>query len=520
MSGSYSDAASVLAIAQDCLGQGDAQKAYIKAKRALNLFNKESDFDGAGRALITLVGSYIAAGKLQDAKQIAEGMQADFKKAGQQKQEVMAMTCMAEVLFALGKPENALSTAAEAADLAQSVRDREAEGIALRTSIKVNLSIGNTDDALQMTFRAADLCRECKDVEGEALELLAAAEILLSRAEHVDAFSTAKKAAKLFQSVGNALGQANALATAASAAAVNGVVKQSSWRSGDAGDGAIQMSTAALRLYKSVGDVPGQMSAGNMLASFLMQVGEYEQAEKIGQDTADVCAKAGLSEQQGEALITVSDAVLQRMSARSDSLSEQKRMEMLNKAVAVATDAVSKQPEFSTSDAVQAIRAKALYQFAQATYTQTKVLGTKSTQACLDAIRTSVQIQKDQKDEAGEARSLLLLSEVALMHKNIDEAADSAERAKQLFKDLVDRPGEKKATAQVWALMSSSLWRQRTVPEPIQDASAPAGKELKFLPGIAPGAQGLQKTNGGMVYIFLDNLKGRAAKNIGGKDKK
>lgn len=516
MSGSYHDAPTVLAVAREFLAQGESQKAYIKAKRALNLFNSASDFDGAGRALTTLVGSYIAAGKLQDAKQVADGMLADFKHAGQQKHEVTAKTCIAEVLFAMDKPQNALSTVTEAADLAQSLRDREAEGLALRTHIKVNLILGNIDEALQMTFRAADLCRERKDVEGEALELSAAAEILLSRAEYVDAISTAKKAAKLFQNVGNASGQAGALLTGASAAAVNGVIRQSSWRSEDTGDGAIQMTTRALRLYKSVGDLNGQLTAGNMLASLHLQVGDYEQAEKLGQEMADICAKSGLSEQQGEALITVSDAMLQRTYARSDSLSEETRVEMLFKAVAVAVDAMNKQPEFSTSLAVQAVRAKALYQYAQAAHSLTKVLRQKSTNEVLDAVRRSVEIFKDQQDAAGEARSLLLLSEVAVLHRRIDEAADAAERAQELFKELVDREGEKKAASQLWSLRRDPLWRLRTVPEPIQDTLAPAAKESIFLPGLAPGAH-LQNVKGGTTYVFVDNLKGRAAKNIGGK---
>lgn len=519
MSGSYNDPASVLAVAQGLLGQGDAQKAYVKAKRALGLFQKESDFDGAGRALITLVGSYLAAEKFQDAMKAAEGMLAEFKKAGQRKLEVTATTCMAEVHFAMGKPEIALKVAREAIELAQELRERQAEVLALRTCVKVSLSLGDMDEALQSSFRAADLCRECKDVDGEAVELLAAAEILLSRAEWEDALSTAKKAAKLFKSVGNTQGQANALEIGATAASAAGVMKQASWGDGDAGSGAIDMSAASLKLYKLIGDGAGQISAGLMLANLQLQVGDYGHAEQTAGETAAVAGQLGLQAKKGDAHITCSDALIHKMTARQKDLSDATIAELITKAVEHAGQAVVLVPQF-VNGSIQVMRGRALRQLAHATHVQKEVIKVTdpNTQAY---IKEAVGIFQTWKEKELEAKAQLLLADIAFKAKDINEAADAVERAMQLYQELVDREGQVQAGDILFQLRTSPLWNKRVQKPALATGGAATDetKESKFLPGIAPGAQGLKNIKGGSVYIHLDNLKGRAAKNIGGKKK-
>jgi len=486
--------------AERLLKDGAPKKAAAMASKALAKLKQTGSAADVVSALQVLTRAHCATQDIQKSQAILKDFRAEFQRKGEQQSETLVICLQGDCYLANGDIEDALSMANEALELAVGQRDKKGEAAALATKAKISTQTGNTDEAITHRRAVAYILHECKDYEGEALELLSVAELHFWQAQHGECVSTAKRAAKIFRDVGHKHAEAGALRVGAEAAWAQGVMKQVRWGGED--DGALPMAMASLELYKEAGIVEGQIDLSNMIAQVLLQMGDFEEASQMVEVAMDKAQMVGNRAALGLALKTGVHALIGRMNARGANATQKSMRELADKATSAASSLVD-----LWANADKASQSEAHYVNGSALFARGQALKEKKFENALMAADRSVELAREAQQRKSEAAALVLKAQIHFAMSEINPAADALEAADAIYKEEMDVDGKENTSNILRKMRGSYEWSKRKVTPKLDGSGKPAAVE-----GVPIGATGL---NSAYVYIHFDELRGRAAKNIG-----
>jgi tetratricopeptide (TPR) repeat protein len=490
--------------AEQLLKDGEAKKAGFMASKALAKLKQDGSAADVVSALEVMTRAYCTTQDAVKALAILKDCRSEFQRKGDRHSEVLITSLQAEAHLATGSSDEALSRAEEALEMAVQDRDRLAEAAALRAKAKVCSFTGNSDETVTLSKTVAHILYECKDFEGQGLELLTVAETHFYLAQYSECIATAKQAAKIFREVGHTNAEANALRMGAEAAWAQGSLNQVSWRGKD--EGALPMAREALELYKKTGMVDGQVETCGMIAQVLLQMEEFEQAQSAGLEALKKARESGNRVIQAESLKTIVNALLGRLTYRISTATQTSLKEIGDAAVEVAS-----QLEVLWATADEASLCEASYVKANALLERARALHETKLDNAVASADLSVHCAKEAQLRKWEAAALCLKADIHFQMKDINPAADAVDEAFRIYKEDGDMEGLDAVKKLFAKFRSSYEWSKRKVK--VTDGKD-AGMVDTDYTAIPVGATGLDIARG-YLHIHFDNLRGRAAKNIG-----
>jgi tetratricopeptide (TPR) repeat protein len=279
------------------LQNGDYKQATLMAQKAMNKLKKSGNVTDLFQALEIRVNAMYATQDYDKAAEVLRSVLTEYKGSGEKKGEVLVTCLLADALLNKGETEAAMAKAEEAKELAKDQRDRSGEAVALRTLSKIHMRLNNLDEALNLGYRVSDIMEESKDYESQAFELTSLAELHQQAGQDNECIAAVRKAAKLFQKVPNRDGEAQALRIGAEASWASGVIRKSTWDSGD-DEGALPMSTRALDLFRSLGNLDGQIAMATMQGQLLLQLNEFDEAYQVAIETSEMLPRVDSTAEQ------------------------------------------------------------------------------------------------------------------------------------------------------------------------------------------------------------------------------
>jgi tetratricopeptide (TPR) repeat protein len=468
--------------------------------KALSKLKDGSNAANTIRALEVMARARCATQDALKASKILKEYRDEFRQKGDKNNEVVAFSLEAECCLSNGDIEAALSKVAEGLELAVTERNKMGEAAILRVKSKILIQKGSTDEAITVGKTVAHILKECRDFEGQAIELLSVAESLHWLAQYDECITTAKQSVKIFRNIGHRHGEANALRLGADAAWAHGVLRKVSWQGDD--EGALPMATAALESYKEAGIVDGQLETGSMIAQVLLQMGEYEESLQMCEETHKKAMEAGNRAVAAETLKTSVKSHIGRIDGRRSTATQKTLVQWGDNAVQVAS---ALEGMWVTAD--KASQSEAQYIKGSALLARGQVAKEANFQNAVAAADKSVQCAREAQVRKLEAAALVLKAEIHFAMAEINPAADALERAGQIYKEDMDVDGHEKGADLLRKFRASHLWAKRK--PKLTDGKAAEASDIPL------GATGLDSVARGRLHVHFDNLRGRAAKNIG-----
>jgi tetratricopeptide (TPR) repeat protein len=494
-----------LATAVAFLQNGDYKKAALMAQKALIKIKQTGDVIDIFKALEVRVTAMCASQDFEKATSSIQEVLSQFRQTGQKNGVVLVTCLLADALLSKGDTEGALAHAESAKELAKDERDRTGEAVALRTLGKIHLHMNAMDEAIQCGYRVADIMQECKDPEAQAFDLVSLAEVHSQAGQYEDCVTVVKKAASLFQTVQNKEGEADALRVGADACWAAKVLRRANWKD-DYDDGALPMCTKALGLYKAVGNVQGHIAMGSMMGKLQFELQDFDGALSTAEELVPIIRSTDFTKDQlGEMYKLAVESLLCRVAARKSTATQRSLGQWVQKAVEHAQELVGLHRDSVQSEQMESERI-----LASALIAKGEVLKEPSfAVAAAQAAQKSLDVSKELQDPRAEAAACLVRAEIHFASREINPAADLVEKCLEMYKELQDFTGITKAERLLRKFKSSPLWPQRKFKT--ADGALVSGPEAMAL-NIPLGGTGYQKAE---LYIHLDNLRSRSAKNIG-----
>jgi len=249
----------------DFVAEGEIDRAYTQVEAAFSSTSCVRD-----RVLLLLARSNLDANEgIEGGLAAADQAVAAAEKLGDYRFGIEAKIGRAWSLGSLGRYEEAVVTARQAADLAHMASDLGREATALRRVAWGLGNLGRHDEAIAVARQAADLAKAASDRREEARALHNAAWSLGQLGRHEEAVVTTRHAADLAKAAGDRREEAIALCYAASSLTQLGRHEE-----------AVATARQAADLAKAAGD---RIEVGVVLGSLAWTLGDLgEHAAAIG----------------------------------------------------------------------------------------------------------------------------------------------------------------------------------------------------------------------------------------------
>jgi len=406
------------------LKDGDVDDAVAAALEALDIFEDEPK-GGAGEASVvqTLVQAYLEKKEAKDAMKLAKYELDRFEESGYSKGvaacQEMAMLCY----IAMNNTDRAMRYAQRAADTLEGMGDRKSQGKVLRTMCTLNRANDNFDAALRAAQEALNIFEDIEDTKEQAVTLQARADVYLGKKEQGRALALASEARELYSDAKCVEGEVSALLQLSAAQFAEGDLKKAAASAREAQDKATEVQDAA-----------GEAQALKSLMEVHVMEREFDAALRVLGSLLTLVKESGDRDEEVNVMIYTCRCLIMQITQKEEEGKSNEKMfkATADKATKMAKDALS---SARRSDSPMTL-GTALF-----TVGQTQLMNAKVPDA-LKASDEALKVFSDAGIAQGEAATLLLQADIALLQQDIGKARELGEEAVYLFQQLQDGEGE------------------------------------------------------------------------------
>mmetsp|Transcript_51493 Transcript_51493/g.96481 ORF Transcript_51493/g.96481 Transcript_51493/m.96481 type:complete len:666 (+) Transcript_51493:92-2089(+) len=341
------------------------------------------------------------SGTLGEAAKSATDALESYKSAGDAKGEAKAMSALAKVSAADGKPKDGIAMAEKASVIFEEVGEPAMMAKELSTMSKLYLEVENPRKALYYAQEALELMMDAGTSSGEQVELLSLV---------VKAYIAKNQVAAALDEANSALSRFSGDAKAEAEA--NSILFDAYFASGNVEEALIALE-AAISGYKAVGDVAKESTLLSTSSKLALQEGDYE---KSGSQAVRAMELAKAAENWSE-MLSALECCVKAALASSDGKT--------------AVNSAIEAREVFEKAGLQKMEASACLLLCDAH------LANKKFDRAATAAKAAQEISYALEDEKGEATALDAMATVHMMEgTRFDKAARAAEQARRLWKGL------------------------------------------------------------------------------------